>query len=425
MTASDTPFDLIGVGFGPSNLALAVALEETGSPLSARFLEARPGFAWHPGMMIPGADMQVSFLKDLVSQRNPQSAFSFVSCLHAKGRLGRFINRKTFFPSRVEFNDYLAWVAAQMPVCDYDRRVVGLEPVTLGGQVRMIEVIAESRSGEQSCYHARNLVIAPGGQPRWPDALEALRGHPRVIHSNDYIAAALPRLEPGLRIAVIGGGQSEVEIFADLANRQEAPKVDLILRGRAIRPSDDTPFVNEIFDPAQTDRFHARPTEDRAKTLRALAATNYAVADGDLIQAIYDMLYEQSVAGGDRLALHAEAGLRAVGETPQRLCIEINCPDGPRSLTVDMILLATGYDRTLDARVLRGLARLATGAPPDRDYRLPMQPDFAPVIFVQGYSEPTHGLRDTLLSVLALRAEELRRSLATLARPDAASVAAE
>ncbi|WP_417679958.1 hypothetical protein [Pseudodonghicola sp.] len=92
---------------------------------------------------------------------------------------------------------------------------------------------------------------------------------------------------------------------------------------------------------------------------------------------------------------------------------------------VDMILLATGYDRTLDAGVLRGLARLATGAPPDRDYCLPMQSDFAPAIFVQGYSEPTHGLSDTLLSVLALRAEELTRSLATLARPDAASVAAE
>lgn len=164
-----------------------------------------------------------------------------------------------------------------------------------------------------------------------PTRLRGCETTPGWIHSNDYIAAALPRLEPGLRIAVIGGGQSGVEIFADLANRPEAPKVDLILRGRAIRPSDDTPFVNEIFDPAQTDRFHAQPTEDRAKTLRALAATNYAVADGDLIQAIYDMLYEQSVARGDRLALHAEAGLRAVGETPQGLCIEINCPDGPRT----------------------------------------------------------------------------------------------
>jgi len=113
------------------------------------------------------------------------------------------------------------------------------------------------------------------------------------------------------------------------------------------------------------------------------------------------------------------------GETPQGLCIELDSPDGPRSLMVDMILLATGYDRTLDAGVLRGLARFATGAPPDRDYRLPMQSDFAPAIFVQGYSEPTHGLSDTLLSVLALRAEELSRSLAMLARPDAASVAAE
>jgi L-ornithine N5-oxygenase len=48
---------------------------------------------------------------------------------------------------------------------------------------------------------------------------------------------------------------------------------------------------------------------------------------------------------------------------------------------------------------------------PDRQYRLPMRPGFLPAIHVQGYSEQTHGLSDTLLSVLAVRAQEIAASV--------------
>lgn len=50
--------DIVGIGFGPSNLALAVALEEhnrtAGSsgahkPLDALFVEKQPAFGWHRG----------------------------------------------------------------------------------------------------------------------------------------------------------------------------------------------------------------------------------------------------------------------------------------------------------------------------------------------------------------------------------------
>ena len=132
---SNRIYDLIGIGFGPSNLALAIALHERKSQIDALFLEARSSFAWHPGMMIPGADMQVSFLKDLVSLHNPTSGFSFLNYLHTKGRLERFINRKSFFPSRVEFNDYLSWAAAKLGnACAYDQRVSKIDPVEQRGE---------------------------------------------------------------------------------------------------------------------------------------------------------------------------------------------------------------------------------------------------------------------------------------------------
>ncbi|BBZ74665.1 hypothetical protein MANY_00020 [Mycolicibacterium anyangense] len=115
--ADNDVLDFVGVGFGPSNLALAIAVEEfsaqcpAGVAINAEFIEAKPEFGWHTGMLIPGATMQISFLKDLVTQRNPQSEFSFLSYLTERGRLSEFINYKTFFPTRLEFHDYLSWAA--------------------------------------------------------------------------------------------------------------------------------------------------------------------------------------------------------------------------------------------------------------------------------------------------------------------------
>src|SRR3546814_2176057 len=60
--------------------------------------------AWHPGMLLDGATMQIAFPKDLVTFRNPQSGYSFFSYLFEQGRLVDFVNHQTFFPTRHEFN---------------------------------------------------------------------------------------------------------------------------------------------------------------------------------------------------------------------------------------------------------------------------------------------------------------------------------
>ncbi|MCZ3089027.1 lysine N(6)-hydroxylase/L-ornithine N(5)-oxygenase family protein, partial [Acinetobacter baumannii] len=84
----------------------------------------------------------------------------------------------------------------------------------------------------------------------------ALVNDKRLIHSSWYlpgIAGALgqPQLEgPQPRILVVGGGQSAVEIATDLGERYPRALIDLAIRGPALKPADDSPFVNEIFDPA-------------------------------------------------------------------------------------------------------------------------------------------------------------------------------
>ena len=52
------PYDVIGVGFGPSNLAMAVAVNEHNAQVprdaavTAHFLERQPRFGWHRGMLL-------------------------------------------------------------------------------------------------------------------------------------------------------------------------------------------------------------------------------------------------------------------------------------------------------------------------------------------------------------------------------------
>ncbi|MES2433996.1 MAG: SidA/IucD/PvdA family monooxygenase [Pseudomonadota bacterium] len=405
---SDRIHDLIGIGFGPSNLALAIALHERKSPLDAVFLEAQPSFAWHPGMMIPGADMQVSFLKDLVSLHNPQSGFSFLSYLHAKGRLERFINRKSFFPSRVEFNDYLSWAAAKLgKACNYDQRVTKIDPVEQHGEVTHLRIHAENSAGHSTIRLARQIVLAPGGQQHWPDLFAPLRGSPFISHSNDFTQKPLPQVRPKQRVAVIGGGQSASEIFATLANHPAQLSVDLILRGHALKPADDSPFVNEVFDIAHTDLLHAMPSQKRDGFLRDFATTNYAVTDGDLLQQIYSLLYEQDVVGDKRHGLLRDTAPIAVQKVAGKLTLMLDGPDGKQDRAYDYVVLCTGYRREITATCLANLTPWMQSAAPDRHYRLPMRKGFHPAIYVQGYSEQTHGLSDTLLSVLAVRAQEI------------------
>lgn len=97
----ETIKDLIGVGFGPSNLALAIALEELaesqGHALDAQFIDKQQDYRWHGETLATQSELQISFLKDLVSLRNPTSPYSFVNYLHQKQRLADFINLGTFY----------------------------------------------------------------------------------------------------------------------------------------------------------------------------------------------------------------------------------------------------------------------------------------------------------------------------------------
>ncbi|MFC6978507.1 lysine N(6)-hydroxylase/L-ornithine N(5)-oxygenase family protein [Microbulbifer taiwanensis] len=342
--------DLIGIGFGPSNVALAIALEEQrqmGRQLDTLFLEKQPNFAWHKDMLLEGTDMQISFLKDLATLRNPSSRFTFVNYLFEKGRLQDFINLKTFFPSRYEFNDYLAWAASHFDnQCAYGEEVVEIAPEMFRNQVSLLRVTSRDADGSTHERLTQNLVLGIGGAPNIPDCFRPLKSDQRVFHSSRYLGR-IEKLDRAQRIAVIGAGQSAAEIFLDLHGRPNAAQVDLIMRGRAMHPSDDSPSVNEIFNSEFTDYIYSRTPEERASLLDEFRHTNYAAPDIDQIDQIFDILYTQKVTGNARHRLLTHTETRAVLANDDGIQLQLlNRDTGEvQSASYDAVILATGYTR--------------------------------------------------------------------------------
>lgn len=261
--------DLICVGFGPASLAIAVALHDVFSttsggtpPPRVAFFERQQQFAWHAGMLVPGATMQISFIKDLATLRNPKSEFTFLNYLHCRKRLVHFSNLGNFFPLRLEYEDYLRWCAGWFEeVVEYDQEVLDVtpgRPVTIDGKVNSFVVKSKNgTTGKITTCRSKHVVIAIGGKPRVPEALPT---HPRIFHSSRYtrvIPALLKELGhpssdcngngfvaqlPPLHIAVIGNGQSAAEIFNDLHSRCPQIKCSMLIKGAALRPSDDSPL---------------------------------------------------------------------------------------------------------------------------------------------------------------------------------------
>ncbi|MER5510868.1 SidA/IucD/PvdA family monooxygenase [Streptomyces sp. NPDC002766] len=411
--------DVVGIGFGPANLALAIALEDrsrTGA-VTARFFEKQAEFGWHRGMLIDGATMQVPFLKDLVTPREPTSRFGFLSYLHAKRRMMDFINRKSFFPLRTEFHDYLCWAAEQFADrVDYGSEVVELRPVKdADGVTRSVDVDVR-RQGALSTVRTRAVVLASGLEPVLPAGVEAAD---RVWHSSEllYQAEKAATGEPQAFV-VVGAGQSAAEAVGFLHDRFPQAEVHAVFARYGFSVADDSSFANQVFDPVALDQYFDAPPEVKEMLFDYHANTNYSVVDDDLIRDLYDRVYREGLSGTRRLHVHRVSRVRghSSGADDVRVDIEFLLTGAVTTVRADAVVYATGY-RPGDPLALLGdlgggclrdeRGRLRVG----RDYRVQTTEDVKVGIFLQGSTEHSHGISSSLLSNTAVRAGEIAEAL--------------
>ena len=439
----DEIHDLICVGFGPASLAIIIALHDAmESPSNTSFkpkvcfLEQQPEFRWHSGMMLPDAKMQISFLKDLAMQRDPTSRFTFLNYLKVKDRLVQFTNLSTFLPTRLEFADYMKWCSlAFTDVVEYGKEVVKVEPAKIeenAVKYDLLSVQARDANGELTTRQTRNLVIAVGGRPQLPAFLP--ENHSRVMHSSVYasqIPDVLKSRDKAYNIGVLGSGQSAAEVFNDLHTRFPNAHTHLIFRDSALRPSDDSPFVNEIFDDDRITPFFNQPATARQHAITADKSTNYSVVRGELLEKIYSDLYQQRVLEADQSLhkhkLHPSTEVAEIIDIPQNKRINVVLKNlaasaGTKSsemmLNLDCLIYATGYVRDTHKTLLQGCQVINASSTGNwevgRDYRVKLDGGFVDEdvsIFLQGCNEASHGLSDSLISVLATRGGEVVKSI--------------
>ncbi|MEV4673774.1 lysine N(6)-hydroxylase/L-ornithine N(5)-oxygenase family protein [Actinomadura sp. NPDC049382] len=413
--------DVVGIGFGPSNLALAVALAEEderrgadGRPgVDAVFFEKQPGFGWHRGMLIDGATMQVHFLKDLVSLRNPASRYSFLAYLHARGRLVDFVNHKTMFPTRVEFHDYLEWTAAAFA----DRVRYGTEVVALRPRDDEVLEVVVRRDDRLETHLARNVVVGVGLEPVLP---EGVRAGERVWHTEDLLTRLGERESWNpRRVVVVGAGQSAAEAVEYLHRTYPETEVCAVFARYGYSPADDSAFANRIFDPAAVDHYYAAPDDVKRMLFEYSRNTNYSVVDLDLIDELYRRAYAEKVAGAERLRILNASRVLDVRDDGGAVRVRVGfLPTGEAAdLDADALVYATGY-RERDPFDLLGEAGGDCLAGPDgrpvveRDYRLATAPGRSWGVYLQGATEHTHGIASSLLSMTAVRTGEIVRSIA-------------
>lgn len=194
--------------------------------------------------------------------------------------------------------------------------------------------------------------------------------------------------------------------------------------------------VNEIFNPKHVDDVYAQSPEIREAELSKDRGTNYGVVRLELLEQIYGTIYKQRIrnedesawehrilpfrsvvhvedlSGSDRVRLHIRNDSHIYGE---------NNGLKRESLDVDVVVAATGYIRDAHEKMLRPAEFLRpdqnereTKWKVSRDYRVIFKPRVVSEdagVWLQGCNESTHGLSDTLLSILANRGGELVQSI--------------
>ena len=409
-------YDLVGVGIGPFNLslaALAAPLLENHS-LSALFLDEKPAFSWHPGMMIEGARLQVPFLADLVSLTDPTSRFSALNWLWETERLYGFYFAENFFLERREYEAYCAWAASLLTCCCFGSRVTS---VCLSPEGDEFDVSFTTPAGTESTVRAANVALGIGSAPTIPEPLQLLARDGAVCHSADYLANA-----DGLRamsdVTVVGSGQSGAEVFLDLL-RNGAPEQRLrwLTRTIAFEPMEYSKLGLEHFTPDYTRYFHSLDADARADLLRVQGRLHKAIS-AETIADIHAELHARSFGGGTGATLMPDVTVTG-GSRSDDGTLTLECRHSRQrqdfSVHTRGLVLATGY-REREPECLKPISslmerdaegRMAVGI----DYRVPLEGSEAG-LYVQNAELHTHGVGAPDLGLGAHRAGTIVNAVA-------------
>lgn len=338
MTQADV--DVLAIGCGPFNMGLA-ALASTVDDCSVLVVDGRDEFRWHPGLMFPDASLQVWFLSDLVTLVDPTHPLSFLNYLADNDRLYRFMVRENFFPSRLEYEDYLRWCVRRLDSLRWGTTVTEVDWEAAADAFRVTMVC----DGEESTVLARHVVVGVGTEPFLPESLET--GSCGVIHSSEYLHHR-QRAHAADSVTVIGSGQSGAEIVADLleANHHGGPAVRWWTRTPWFAPLDFTKLALEMTTPAYMDHFASLPEAARDR-IRPQHWQFHKGVSADTLAEIHELLYRRQFADKPnpvqlRISTEVE-GIDTLADGKLRVRGRHLDTGSALAHTTDLVVACTGY----------------------------------------------------------------------------------
>ncbi|MEU1849882.1 SidA/IucD/PvdA family monooxygenase [Streptomyces sp. NPDC019990] len=325
--------DFVGIGLGPFNLGLA-CLTEPIAELDGVFLESKPGFEWHAGMFLDGAHLQTPFMSDLVTLADPTSPYSFLNYLKEKGRLYSFYIRENFYPLRVEYDDYCRWAANKLGSIRFGTTVT---------EVRHEDDVYVVHTESGDVFRARHLVLGTGTPPHVPEACQGLGGD--FIHNSRYLRHK-SELQKKDSITLVGSGQSAAEIYYDLLSEIDVHgyRLNWVTRSPRFFPLEYTKLTLEMTSPEYVDYFRELPEATRYR-LTAEQKGLFKGIDGDLINEIFDLLYQKNLGGPVPTRLLTNSSLTGARYDNGAYTLSFRQEEQEKDfeLTSEGLVLATGY----------------------------------------------------------------------------------
>ena len=257
--------DVLGIGFGPSNLALAIALQEhdetAALPLTARFLERKPRFSWHRGhahRRRHHAGLVPQGPRDPAQPVQPVQ-LPVATCTTRTGWSTSSTTR-CIFPS-ADRVPRLPGVGAPRSSATWSLRPRGRRPSRPVARRRRrahFEVVHATADGEPRVAPARNLVRGARADAAAP------AGHRRSASASGTATRCSPDSADS-RSSTPGGSSSSARGRAPPRSsttctaRFPTAEICALFARFGYSQADDSPFANRIFDPERRRHFHGAP----------------------------------------------------------------------------------------------------------------------------------------------------------------------
>lgn len=392
-------FNLIGVGIGPFHLSLAALMKKVPN-FKNLFLDQKPVFNWHSELMFSDADMQTSFLKDLVTPVDPTSPYSFLNYLVEHGLFYSFMNTNRRVVTRREFEMYCQWVSEKLAqTLQFNSSI---DSVDFENNKFIVKTKTET-------YTTDHLSIATGLTPRIPDCAKEHIGA-NVFHAKSSLLQNLDLTHK--KVVIVGGGQTGVEIFRNalLGKWGKVKNIRLISRRQNLEPLDESPFTNEYFTPSYVADFFTLEQEHKDPIVKA----QKLASDGNTphyLERLYNDLYQlKHVQKADLdFKILPQRGLIGLEKTAtgHKAIVQNNFLRSTETLEADVIILSTGFMITTP-KILDPLKHLLSFDSEgrfiiNRNFDLEWKGPAKNKIYALNFSRHRHGIAEPQTSLMAWR----------------------